>query len=60
MLSIDDQICTVEQYDRLTERLRFAAVLRGDSTAEIVELTRAREDERARIMEECFGPQCAD
>jgi hypothetical protein len=59
MLSIDDQIFTIEQYDRQTERLRFAAVLRGDSTAEIVDLTRARENERARIMEEIFGP-CAD
>ena len=60
MAEIDDQIFTLEQYDRQTERLRFAAVLRGDSTAELLELTRAREDERQRIVEECFGPQCAD
>jgi hypothetical protein len=59
MLSIDDNICTIEQFDKQTERLRWAATLRGDSTAQIVDLVRCRENERARILEEIFGP-CAD
>ena len=52
---MDEAIYTIDDFDRQTERLRWAATLRGDSTAEIVDLVRSREDERARIMEEAFG-----
>lgn len=46
---------TIEEFDAITWRLELAARLRGDSTQEIAELTRARERERARLVDAMEG-----
>jgi hypothetical protein len=44
-------VVTVVEFDRETQRLRFAATLRGDPPAEIAEMVGAREDWRAEALE---------
>jgi len=55
-----DVVHNLEQYDRQTERLRWSATLRGDSTAEIAELVGARETERQRLVALMNGRDNAD
>ena len=43
---------TLEQFDSETCRLAYAATLRGDGPADVIELVKAREDERQRLLAE--------
>jgi len=49
---IDETIRSLEDFDRQTMRLEWAAKLRGDSTAEVVDLVASREAERERLIRE--------
>jgi len=51
---------TVEQYDLETERTRFSMALAGNSPRDIIEFVTSRELQRAELIEEIFGPVCAD
>jgi hypothetical protein len=55
-----ETIHNIEQYDRQTAKLEFAARLRGDSMAEVAELVGARETERQRLVALLEGRADAD
>lgn len=50
-----ETVHNLEQWDRESQRLEWAARLRGDSAEELRDLIRAREDERERLARQVHG-----